>query len=77
MLEVEVFVLADVETNLKAQSWSVACSERVVGGQRHAPYSLHGICSIVLNFLWILDAFSYAMAIWHPMFLTVSLLTVS
>ena len=50
MFEVEVIVLADLETNLKVQSWLVACSERVVGGQRHAPCFLHGIHSIVLKF---------------------------
>ena len=58
LFEVDVIVLADLETNLKAQSWLVACSERVVGGQRHAPCFLHGIHSIVLVLLWILLAFS-------------------
>ena len=52
LFEVDVIVLADLETNLKAQSWLVACSERVVGGQRHAPCFLHGIHSIVLKFTY-------------------------
>jgi len=44
--------------------WSVACLWRVVGarllgGQRHAPPFLHGICSIVWIFIWVLWDFSY------------------